>query len=214
MKPSPIEILFGAYRRKILALLLMRPDERFHVREIARLTDIPAGSLHRELKLLAEGDLLTRTKSGNQVYYQANRDCQIYPDLAGLFRKTAGLADVIREALAPLQDRVVVAFIFGSVAQGRERTGSDVDLFVIGPVSFADVVGALAETHHQLGREINPVIMSHAEFRSKLDDPFVARVMAEKKIFVRGDEHDLGKLAAKLAADRPVKGALDHGSGD
>lgn len=196
MKTNPIEILFGSYRRKILALLLMRTDEKFHVREIARLTDIPAGSLHRELKLLAEGELLTRTTSGNQVYYQANRECQIFPELAGLFRKTAGLADVVREALVPLQDQVEIAFIFGSVAQGTERSGSDVDLFVIGPVSFVEVVGVLADIHQQLGREINPVIMSHAEFAGKLRDPFILRVLDEPKIFVRGDEHDLGELAA------------------
>lgn len=207
LKTSPAEILFGTYRRKILALLFMRPNEQFHVREIARLADIPPGSLHRELKLLAEGELLTRAKSGNQVYYQANRDCQIYPELAGLFRKTAGLADVIREAMAPLQEKVAVAFIFGSVAQGRENIGSDVDLFIIGRVSFTDVIGALSETHRQLGREINPVIMSNTEFRSKLNDPFVARVVAGEKIFVRGDENDLGQLAA----NRPVEGAHNHG---
>jgi len=191
---SPVEILFGTYRRKILTLLLMRPDERFHVREIARLTTIPAGSLHRELKLLADGELLTRSRSGNQVYYQANRQCQIYPDLASLFRKTTGLADVIRAALAPLQEMVEIAFIFGSVAQGRERMASDVDLFVIGAASLTDVVGALADTHQQLGREINPIVMSRDEFRAKLSDPFVVRLMRELKIFVRGDANDFGQL--------------------
>jgi predicted nucleotidyltransferase len=170
------------------------------------LTDIPAGSLHRELKLLAEGELLTRSKSGNQVYYQANRDCQIYPELSGLLRKTVGLADVVREALAPLHDKIEVAFIFGSVAQGQERTGSDVDLFVIGAASFIEVVGVLADVHQQLGREINPVIMSHAEFNAKREDPFVARVMDETKIFVRGDEHDLGQFVE----NRPAQGARDH----
>lgn len=202
MKARPVEILFGHYRRKILALLLMRPDERFHVREIARLTNIPAGSLHRELKLLAEGELLIRAKSGNQVYYQANRDNQIYPELAGLFRKTVGLADVLREALEPLGGTVEVAFVFGSVAQGKERIGSDVDLFVIGSTSMVEVVSVLANIHEQLGREINPVIMRRDEFDAKLTDPFVARVMAEPKIFVRGDANDLGQLAA----DRSTEG--------
>lgn len=88
LSPSPVEILFGSYRRRILALLFVRPDEQFHVREISRLTGIPAGSLHRELKLLATGELLTRSRSGSQVYYQANRDCQVFPELASLFRKS------------------------------------------------------------------------------------------------------------------------------
>lgn len=92
-----IDVLFGAYRRQILGLLLLRPDETLYVREIARLTGGSAGSLHHELKLLTESGLLLRTTAGNQVRYQANLDCPIFDDLAGIFRKTAGLADVLRE---------------------------------------------------------------------------------------------------------------------
>lgn len=85
------ETLFSDYRRRVLALLLLRPDEHFHVREISRLTAIPAGSLHRELKLLADAGLLERHAQGNQVRYQANLDCPIFTELAGIFRKTSGL---------------------------------------------------------------------------------------------------------------------------
>lgn len=202
MKKNAIEILFGNYRRKILALLLLRPGEQFHVRAIARLIDIPAGSLHRELKLLADSELLVRNKSGNQVYYQANRDCQIYPELAGLFRKTAGLADVIRDALGTLDSKVEIAFVFGSIAQGTAKIGSDVDLFIIGEATFAEVVGALANTYQQLGREINPVIMNRTEFQGKTaTDPFVMRVLSDQKIFVRGNQDDLGQLVADRATE-------------
>jgi predicted nucleotidyltransferase len=201
---KPAEILFGAYRRQVLALLLLRPEERFHVREIARLTGIPAGSLHRELKLLAEADLLVRQSIGRQVYYQANRQSLIFEELAGIFRKTAGLADVIRAALLPLANEVELAFVFGSVAQGKERSGSDVDLFVLGGINFSAVVAALAEIHEQLGREINPVIMTCAAFIEKYaSDPFVQRVAREPKIYVMGNADDL----AKLIADRAAQGA-------
>lgn len=106
MKPGLAETLFSDYRRRVLALLLLRPDENYHVREISRLTGVPAGSLHRELKLLADAGLLMRHAVGNQVRYQANRDCPIFSELAGIFRKTSGLADIIRTALLPLADRV------------------------------------------------------------------------------------------------------------
>jgi DNA-binding transcriptional ArsR family regulator len=96
------ETLFSVYRRRVLAFLFLRPEEHFHVREISRLTSVPPGSLHRELKLLAEAGLLVRHKAGNQVRYQANRNCPIFDELAGIFRKTSGLADVVREALLPL----------------------------------------------------------------------------------------------------------------
>lgn len=90
-RAKPAEILFGSYRRQVLGLLLLRPEELFHVREIARLTGT-AGSLHRELKLLAEAELLLRQSVGRQVYYQANRQSLILEELAAIFRKTAGLA--------------------------------------------------------------------------------------------------------------------------
>jgi len=200
---SPAEVLFGAYHRRILALLLLRPEQSFYVREIARLAEIPAGSLHRELKLLAESGLLLREPTGNQVRYRANLDCPVFSELAGFFRKTSGLADVLCEALAPLASDIDSAFIFGSVAQGKERITSDVDVFVVGSVSFTDVVKAFSQAHERLGREVNPVVMPKSDFVKKQaeGDRFVARILKEPKLFLIGTTNDLGKLAK----DRSVK---------
>jgi len=197
----PVELLFNAYRRQILALLLLR-DEEFHVREIARLTGVPAGSLHRELKTLSEAGLLVRERAGNLVRYHANKSNLIYPELAEIFRKTVGLADVIRDTLAPLSKKIVLAFVFGSVAQGKESATSDIDIMVLGNLPFASVVGALAPLRTRLGREVNPVVMSKAGFRSKYrgKDRFVMRVAREPKIFLVGSADDFGKLAQDRAA--------------
>ncbi|HJS88971.1 MAG TPA: nucleotidyltransferase domain-containing protein [Steroidobacteraceae bacterium] len=197
-----VELLFGAYRRQVLSLLLLRPDESFYVREIARLTGAPAGPVHRELKALTEAGLLVRKASGNQVRYQASRDCPIYPELAGVFRKTAGLADVLREALSPAADEITAALVFGSVAQGKEKPTSDIDLLVIGSVSFENVVEATHAARERLGREVNPVVMSKDAFRAKQRgrDRFLSRVLKEPKIFVIGDASELGKLTEDRAA--------------
>lgn len=197
-----LELLFGAYRRKVLGLLLLRPDESFHVREIARLTGVPAGSLHRELKSLADAGLLEREPVGNQVRYRANRLHQVYAELAEIFAKTAGLADVLRDALLPLSRRIELAFVFGSLAQGKQRAVSDVDVFVVGDASFAEVVKVLAATQPRLGREVNPVVMTRRDVRARLKagDRFVARVAREPKIFLMGSEDDFGKLAKDRAA--------------
>lgn len=202
------EILFGAYRRKVLALLLMRPDEALHVREISRLTGVPAGSLHRELKLLSQAGLLSRETVGNHVRYRANRDCPVFGELATIFRKTSGMADVVRDALLPLGGEVDVAFIFGSVAQGTEAAASDVDLFVIGSAPFVSVVRAVSVVHERLGREVNPVVMAAETFRKKLheQDHFLRTVVDQPKIFVVGDPHDLGQLAE----NRPVEAARNE----
>ena len=90
-RSNPATLFFGTNRRKILALLLLHPDKSFYLRELARITDIPAGgSLNRELKLLTNAGLLTRTTVGKQVRYQANRDSPVFTEFASIFRKTAG----------------------------------------------------------------------------------------------------------------------------
>lgn len=200
-----IEILFGSYRRRILGLLLLRPDESFYVREIARLAGVPAGSLHRELKLLTEGGLLLRSSAGNQVLYRANGDCPIHEELANIFRKTSGLADVLRELLVPLQREITLALVFGSIAQGKARSTSDIDLLVVGSVPFATVVETCHAGSARLGREVNPVVMTEAAFRTKVrkGDRFLSRVASEAKIVLIGDAGEFGQLAE----DRADQGA-------
>jgi len=203
--PQLVEILFGAYRRQILSLLLLRPEESFYVREIGRLTGVPAGSLHRELKLLSDAGLLQRTADGNQVRYQLDRSCPIQEELAGIFRKTFGLADVLRGALSPIARKIRVAFVFGSVAQGKERATSDVDVLVVGSATFAAVVEVLSRAGERLRRNVNPVVMTKAVFDAKLAsrDRFVSRIAREPKIYLLGDDGEL----AEPAEDRADQGA-------
>lgn len=199
---EPADVLFSRYHRRILALLLLQPDRSFYVREIARLADIPAGSVHRELKRLAESGILIREPAANQVLYQANRECPIYPELAAIFVKTAGLADVLREALSPLAADIDLALVFGSIAQGTQTVSSDVDLLVVGKASFADVVNATAPCQERLGREVNPVVMTPSDFARKCrqEDRFITRIMKESKIFVMGTSDELGEFARDRSA--------------
>lgn len=187
------DLLFGAYRRDVLGLLLLHPEESFHVRAIARLTGRPANTLYRELATLASAGLLERSEQGNQVHYRANRDNPIYDELRGILRKTSGLADVLREALAPLADRIAVSFVYGSMASGEENARSDVDLMIVGDVTFAEAVKMLAPAEQVLRREVNAHVMGVPEFRKKAQDGFVARVMAGPKIILIGEIHDAGK---------------------
>jgi predicted nucleotidyltransferase len=188
--------MFGSYRRQLLAQLLLRPDERFHVRELARMTGISAGSIHRELRAMSESGILLREHAGNQVLYQANRACPIYDELAAIFRKTMGMATLLKDALVGLADKIELAFVFGSMASGKQNLSSDVDVLVLGNPSLVEVIGALSQVQSTLGREINPVVMTVDKLiagKSK-SDRFVMRVMDEPKIFVIGDENELGKL--------------------
>lgn len=204
MSKQPIEFMFSPYRRQALAVLLLRPDERFHVRELERVTGVSAGSLHRELKAMAESGLLLRERIGNQVFYRANTDCSIYDELATIFRKTMGLTSMLQEALSGLGGEVQVAFVFGSMASGRQTAGSDLDVCVLGDASLLDVVKALSPVQETLRREVNPVVMTPKKFSDlyRKKDRFVSRVLSEPVLFIKANRDELEKLVQDRATGR------------
>ena len=192
-----LDLLFGTYRQRALTQLLLHPDCSYHVRELARLTATTPGTLHKELARLAASGLLLREQQGNQVRYRANRDHPVFPELAGLFRKTSGAVSVLSNALQNLTPPPQLALIFGSLARGEENASSDVDLLIIGDNTFGDTIKTLYPAQEQLQREINPVIYTAAEFSRRVNaqEPFVGNLLAHPKLFVSGTEHDLGKHA-------------------
>lgn len=190
-KLDPAKVLFGADHRRLLGLLFMRPDESFHVREIARLTGVDAGNAHRALRRFEQAGLVTATRSGNQRLYQASQGSPIFTELQGIVLKTAGLADVLRDALEPLAPNIKRAFVFGSVARGEAGSRSDVDLMVVGDATFSDVVEAVYPLHERFGREVNPVVMTANEYQVRVKDPgFIARVMDGPRISLFGASDD------------------------
>ena len=189
--------LFGKTRRAVLALLYSHPDESFYLRQVARMTGAGMGSLQRELKLLSEAGIINRNEIGRQAFFRANMDCPVYPELRDLIIKTFGVADVLRQALAQLDDAIMVAFIFGSIASGEINQSSDLDVMVIGDISFADVLSALSPIQEVLSREINPVVYPLEEFKAKVssEQHFIKRVLNSEKIFLIGHKDELDELA-------------------
>lgn len=200
---SVLDWLFPPIRRRVLALLLGRPEKRWHLRELSREAGFAVGTVRREVNGLAGTGLLLRQKEGNRVYYQANRDSPVFQELSGLLRKTAALADVLRDALVPLGEHIGAAFVYGSFASGTPGLLSDVDLMVIGEATFSEVVSALAPAQMTLSREVNPTVYPPKEFVSRVasGDHFVTSVLAGPKLFLIGSEHDLEQLAGQRLAD-------------
>ena len=201
-KPRPAEwtagsVLFDKTRRNLLALLFTHADQAYYLRELARQTGSGMGAVQREVRKLSEAGILRREVRGRQVYYQANPDCPVFAELKGLVVKTLGVADVLRAALRPLSGRVRVALVYGSFARGREKSGSDVDLMVVGEAGFAEVVAALSPAQEALGREINPSVYPVAEFRAKVaaGHYFLKRVLQGPRVWVVGSESELARLA-------------------
>lgn len=189
--------LFGKTRQAVLALLYGQADKSFYTKQILDGVKIGRGTVQRELKNLTDTGIIIREVQGRQVYYHANEKCPIFDELKSIVRKTFGVADVIRQSLASSAHKMRIAFIFGSVARSADDRRSDIDLMVVGRISFGDVVSLLGPAEEKLSREVNPVVYPIAEFRKKVKDDrhFVRTVLEEEKIFVIGDEDELGRLA-------------------
>ncbi len=180
----------------MLSLLLLHPEEALHGREVARRVGLPAGTIARELRKLSDAGLLAREQRGNQQVYRAGTESPIFSEVASILRKTFGLADVLAEALAPEAARLRVAFVFGSVAQGRETAGSDVDVMLIGDTPFRRAVELLYPAQSRIGREVNPKVFTAAEFSAgSRSEILLADVLAKPKLFLIGNAHDLEELA-------------------
>jgi uncharacterized protein len=188
------KILSSEGRAEIFRLLFDDRNAEVHVRELGRLSGISESALREELGRLVKLQLVQRRKSGNRVYYRANEQHPIYPEIRNLVAKTVGLAGVLREALA--DQAVRAAFVFGSAARGEMGAGSDVDLMVIGELGLRRVADLLAGVHGAMGREINPHVFTAAEYRRRLaeNDHFLKSVMGGPKLFVIGGEDELAAV--------------------
>ena len=188
------DALFSHVQQRVLALLFGQPDRSFQSAELIRLARGGTGAVHREIIRLAEAGWVTVTRSGNQKHYQANRNAPAFAELHGLVVKTIGIVEPLREALRPVSKDVRAAFVFGSVAKGTDKAGSDIDLMVISDrLGYPDLFEALQDAEAMLARPINPNVMSAAEWRRKraIKDSFAARISSQPRLFVTGSEDDL-----------------------
>lgn len=183
--------LFGKTRRAVLALLFSNPEESFYLRQIVRMTGAGQGSVQRELKTLLKAGIIARSEKGRQVYFQSNRSCPIFAELKGLIMKTAGMVEVLRSALSPSEDRIDLAFIYGSQARGDAKAASDIDLFIVGLVDEIELHRLISQAEGQLHRPINYTLLTSQEFkrRRKEKGGFLYRVLAGEKVVIMGDPY-------------------------
>jgi len=206
-KPKALaDVLLGKARGSILGLLYEHPDASFYYRQIAReLNGVSPGALQRELSTLTRLGLIDRSTIGNQVFYSANRNHPIYPELKALVAKTVGAIAMLRSALAPLAHRIAVAFLYGSMARGEQGPASDIDLMVIGKLKLAAVIENVGTVESSLRRAVNPTVYSVPEFKTKLQkgNHFLKSVVNGDKVFLIGDEDELRKMGGiRLAEGR------------
>ncbi len=188
------DALFTSVQQRVLGLLFGHPGRRFQSAELIRLAGSGTGATHRLLMRLAESGLVRVSTEGHQKYYQANAECPVFEELLGLIRKTVGLLGPLREALAPLGGRIHAAFVYGSVASGKDRADSDVDLMVLAEdLDYPTLFESVQAAEQQLSRTVNPSLMTPEEWRRRRarPDSFAARLHDKPRLLVLGSEDDL-----------------------
>lgn len=185
--------LFGGTQQRVLGLLFGQPDRSFYATELIGLARVGSGAVQRELARLVQSGLVTVRPVGNQKHYQANPDSPIFAELCGIARKTVGLAEPLREALAPLAAQIKAAFVFGSIAKKQDTAASDIDVMILSDsLSYADLYAAIEAVTAQLGRTVNPTILTRKELGTRINrgEAFIARVLRQPKIWLIGGEDD------------------------
>ena len=185
------DLLSSRARSEIFRLLFGGSEEELHGREIQRRSGLNDSTIRQELRKLVRLDLVWRRKESNRVYYRAKTENPLYPEIRNLVLKTSGLGDVLRLALR--DQRIHIAFVFGSIASGEEKAGSDVDLMVIGNLGLRDLSRLLSGVADKVGREINPHVLHDHEFRRRIQagEHFVSTIIREPKIFIIGSKDEL-----------------------
>jgi predicted nucleotidyltransferase len=191
---SLADALFTTTQQRVLGQLFGRPGHTFYARELISLTGGGSGAVQRELARLESSGLITSGRRGAQKHYQANKASPLFEELCSIVSNTVAVAEPLRRALAPLATQITAAFVYGSVAKGKDTADSDIDLMIVSnTVGYPEVMNALFEVTQRLGREVNPTIYNAPELEMRLREgnAFVTRVFEQPKIWIIGSERDL-----------------------
>ena len=189
MPVSLADALFTTTRQRVLALLFGQPARSFFATELIELTGSGSGAVQRELKRLTSSGLVNVTPIGRQKHYQANPESPVFEELCGLIIKTVAVAQPIRKALEPLAERISLALVYGSAAQGRDTATSDIDLLVVSDrLTLEDAYAALIPAETEMNRSIHLTLYSSNEYadRRAAGSGFLANVLGGNRLVLLG----------------------------
>jgi predicted nucleotidyltransferase len=200
-------VLLGKTRSALLREMFLNPDRRLSFNELVRRVRSGDGAVARELRTLIEVGLVAEQREGNQRFLTARKDSPVFAELKSFISKTSGAPFVVREALRGLEKKIAIAFIFGSVAKGREREGSDLDLFVIGTAGYSQLTEKLYSIEERLGRRVQLLYFdsSSEQDRKSLRKASMRAILTGPKLFVLGDESTLASFAEASGTKRARK---------
>lgn len=182
MGNSLSDALFGKTKKAVIGILFSKPDASVHLRELARMASVSAPMMQRELAILTDAGIVTSFKDGNRIAFKANAACPIFDELRGIARKTSGVADSIKNVL--YGKNIELAFIFGSIASGKENADSDIDLMIVGDIDNIELNRLMAPIEVSLRRPIHISHYGTQEWPEVSQDKLINKIVNGPKIMV------------------------------
>lgn len=180
----------------MLGLLFGKPQRDYTIGELIELADSGSGAVQRELQRLVDSGLVMVHLSGRQKRYQANPSSPIFEEICSIIRKTSGPAERIRAVLLPLDERIELALLYGSVAKHTDRADSDIDVLVVSDtLTLEELLEALGTAESSLRRTIQPTLYTLQEFNSRRVSgaPFLRKVLDGDYILLKGSLDGSGR---------------------
>jgi predicted transcriptional regulator len=168
MKQQVIESLFAGLissktRIKLLVRFFFNPRTRSYLRELAKEFDLSTNAVREELNQLTETKLLKSQKNGRQVYYMANEEHPLFPELKSMVGKVMGMDQVIDGIVNRLGD-LERAYLVGDYAEGKD-TGI-IDLILVGNINEHHLTDLSKKTERYIQRKIRTLVLSREEHRA------------------------------------------------
>ncbi len=192
---SALSILGSKTRSSILKIFFDDSQKEYYLRQLEALTGYSVGNVRREMLRLEADGIFQARDIGRTKLYRLNKRYPLYKELKNIIRKTIGIEEALKEALKRCEG-VEFAFIYGSYAEGREHSLSDIDCIVIGNVSPKEIKSALFEYQTKIGRQINSIVYTKEDFLRRLDEKnhFVSSISQTKKVFIKGNEDEFRRF--------------------
>ncbi|MFA4818217.1 MAG: nucleotidyltransferase domain-containing protein [Parcubacteria group bacterium] len=167
----------------LLEIFFNHPEKAFYLRELGKLLNKQPGVFQADINELVKSGLLADYYQANSRFFKINKEYPIYPELKKIFLKIAGITAALKEGLKNIR-HIKKAFIYGSYASGKEKAGSDVDLFVIGTINEGELLKLVNKLEQKFTREINYTLISEKEFKKKQKEgnSFIKNVLNKKII--------------------------------
>lgn len=186
-----IYITKSRIRKDLLTLYFNDTSKKYYLRELERILGYSAGNIRRELLKLSEDNFFLTNKIGNLLYYKLNTDHPLYNEIKSIVKKSAGIVEKIKNNLLKVPN-IDIAFIYGSFAQNKATSTSDIDLMIIGEAKTTAIINATKSLENKFGREINFTLYSKDDFNNKKDTRgFLKDIINKKKIFLIGDSNNI-----------------------